>query len=127
VNTLANGTFNNFQSVGATDTFVTIHGSLIGTGTPAKILSNLTFTQATAEPEYSVTVAGGAPSTGNFWTMYPATCTGWASCEASDSDTGDGAGAPNQDGFLRFLQADLVSGRIESGTIRVPGGTVRVE
>ena len=104
---LDDGQFDNFQNVGATDTYMKVHGSLIGTGAPAKTWDNMIFLEASDNvPEYSVTqIATGAPAAGNYWVLYPATCTGWASCEASDSDTGDGGS--DTLGFLHWTSAPI--------------------
>lgn len=103
VTNLANGTFNNYQNVGGSDTYLKVDGSLVGTGTPAKTWANNVFTRNSSNPEFSIKESGGSPSAGNYWLFDQASCSGWSNCEASDSDAGDGAGSPNQAGFMRFV------------------------
>lgn len=131
VTNLANGTFDNFQDTGgASDRYISVDGSLIGTGTPSKTFDGITFTQNAAVPTYSIRQAGGSPSTGNYWLFSSAVCNGWSTCEGSDSDTGDGAGSPNQDGFIRFVPTVItnptVNTQINGGSVRVGGGTVQI-
>jgi hypothetical protein len=131
VTNLADGLFTNYQDTGgASDTYIKVHGSLIGSGSPSKTFANLIFYRNSSSPDYTVTETGGAPSNGNYWLLDTATCTGWTTCEASDSDAGDGAGSPNQDGFIRFVIANPGTAtpgvRVKDGTVRVKDGTVRV-
>lgn len=132
VTNLAHGTFTNFQDTGgATDTFITIAGSLIGSGTPAKTFDGLSFTLTNGAPSFSITESGPGGSSGNYWLFSTTTCNGWSTCEGSDSDLGDGAGSPNQDGYVRFTTSGTgsasVDARAKSGTTRVKGGTVQVK
>src|SRR3989344_8391097 len=107
---LDDGQFDNFQNVGATDTYMKVHGSLIGTGAPSKTWDNMIFLESSDNvPEYSVTqIATGAPAAGNYWSFFGSTCTGWTDCEASDSDTGDGGS--DTYGFLHFSSSISIQG-----------------
>ncbi len=99
ITNIANGTFNNFQNVGSTDTYLRVHTALIGTGAPTKNFSSLTFTEVSdGVPEFSVTESGGsAPSDNRYWLFTSPTCTGWDSCEDSDSEQNTTSG-----GSIRF-------------------------
>ena len=55
VTDLSNATFANWQSVGATDSYLRVHSDDIGAGTPTVTLTDNDFVQAAGEPEYSVT------------------------------------------------------------------------
>ena len=91
ITNLANGTFNNYQSVTASDAYLWVHDSLIGSLSPTKTFAGVVFTQNGAgAPEYTVSQTVAGPT--GYWDFLSATCTGWADCESSDNDTGSGNG-----------------------------------
>lgn len=88
---LSYGTYDNFQNVGTTDTYIKVNSSLIEDGNPTKSFSDIKFYATTGVPEYSITESGGTPGSG-YWFFPNTTCNSWSSCENSDSDTGSGEG-----------------------------------
>lgn len=90
ITNLANGTFNNFQNVGSTDAFITIDGDVIGSGTPSKTWTAMSFTGTGTPnpdtPEYTFRMASTGNS--NYWNIENATCTGWSACNGSESESG---------------------------------------
>jgi hypothetical protein len=103
VTNLADGTYDNYQNVGASDSYIRVHSGIIGVGAPTKSFGDLVFTEVSDNiPEYTITEAGGtAPSDDNYWEFLETICAGWAKCEDSDSEQNTTNG-----GSIRYATID---------------------
>jgi parallel beta-helix repeat protein len=90
---LDNGAFDNFaKTSGGANAFVSVDSSIIGSGTPSKLLNALSFTNATGIATCNVNVIGNAAA--GYWEI--ASSTGPFSGESFDCANGAADPAPGQ-------------------------------